>query len=519
MRLVLQINDKPEVTTYAHHAFINSIISARTSSKTDKALDEVMMDVWIEGFDKKKWSLLFENKAAFSVNDHFYISKAGVGENSECFYYRKCSARDELVVRFDEIQNTAPGAIVNLFISEDDIKRSVAENIGIVRYAMMNNQLSARHDSDFLAFREIDTKHYRWMKLSKFNKDIICSTSCDGIHWETFETINIDSMPDMSFIGINVNNLGSGISQQYEAWLAMNYIQLFDNTQDPIGRLWLDYKMFFYKNFRYEFGYASQFLDIEYQASSFVDKIFDTPISALKAYLSEGYYVAFPLDEYYIKGRDAWKRNHYIHHNLIYGIDEEKDEVYILGYERKLKSTVISTKDYESAYTVSESSVVKYKYAPCAVPFKFSLDLFVDSLNAFLNSESRTSQYISFMSDHPGSCGISALEAFYENEYKRNLFLEDNRISYVIYEHSILMKKKLKYINEKILIDTDLSSLVLKVEEQITKAGILKNMVIKNKILGNTCDYREEILELLRIFIDEEKQLFKEIINCLSRYK
>ncbi|GHU39849.1 hypothetical protein FACS1894193_01030 [Bacilli bacterium] len=52
-------------------------------------------------------------------------------------------------------------------------------------------------------------------------------------------------------------------------------------------------------------------------------------INLFEKAISNDYYVYLFLDEYYLKGKASYKTEHFSHDSLIYGVDSEKESIYI----------------------------------------------------------------------------------------------------------------------------------------------------------------------------------------------
>ena len=106
-----------------------------------------------------------------------------------------------------------------------------------------------------------------------------------------------------------------GTRDDYMPWaLSGNYTQLvFD--PDPS---WMP--LDFYAPLGYTgTAFACPFLDRQWIDRNLVNRCFITASAFLDDYLAQGYYAAFAIDEFYVPGRAAYQRTHFMHRVLVYG--------------------------------------------------------------------------------------------------------------------------------------------------------------------------------------------------------
>ena len=181
-------------------------------------------------------------------------------------------------------------------------------------------------------------------------------------------------------------------------------------------------------------------------------------VKALKWELEQKRYIEIKLDQYYLFGRDEYHYAHHLHQNLIYGFDDKQKVFMTVGYDNsgKIQRYNVSYRDINETLKRNKSHIIKiitycqgfrfYRFMPEYIQ-RICKDYLEEKntellMQAFLPTE-KTVQGIGIYRELCTQKGI-------------NLLIADRRISYLLYEHKVIMEKRIKYIWEEKLINEEL---------------------------------------------------------------
>ena len=506
---VLEINNKPKVKVYAHHAFINAIIDKHVHEN-----DDLLLDLTIENAELFQWNKIQHDSEIILTNDNFIMNNIDQQSNTECFVYRKCSDVDELIVKINHISNTKIGAILNIFISEIDVNTCAERNMNIYRLGLLHNLILTRLNNAFFVNKTIDDKVFRWFKIKVESGVVSSYVSTDGIEWVLIETQTINFVNTPLVIGFNVNNLGMGdLEKQYNDWLAMNYIQLYYNNSEEKPNVPIDYIMFPIKLFRYENVFANHFLDINYVDPQEVIELHSGMINYILWCLEHNYYVAICMDEYYIPNRSNYKKGHYMHINMIYGVNCLKEEFCLLGFSRKLEDSKASFQQIVYATSKLQGTIITYKVQESTHSINFCLDNLINSIEDFLYSRNSSKRYSNIESEQRGVYGLQILKELSSTIEGKELLVKDIRISYILYEHAELMNQRLQYLKRTLFKNDCIKKLELDCIHVQNVAESLRNLVLRQSLIGAQ---ESRILECIDELYDVEYNFYSMLLERLK---
>lgn len=471
--MILPLNRQPKVNAYAHHAFVNAVIDSPE-----------LLRMKIVDYKSYNWEIDAQNGALSLDKDICVVKSIQEGGSIRDIYWsRACLKKDCLIVRVDFIKNMQRGANLNLFVVCGAKGNKLQEDRKVYRFCIDQYDIFTFLNGKMLIKQPINISKIIWYKLVRENNTLIAYYSQDGDNWCEFDRIEEALDNQKVIIGIYGQDLSS---TDYETWMAMNYIQLYFNKDDDVGGVYLDYRMNPIKNYCYEYRYADQFLNISYERFDEVLDIFPDIGSYLKKCLEHRCYVAVCIDEYYVPQRINYQKEHFYHHNLFYGYDEEEDSFLILGYSVKLVDSKIAAKEVQNARVNTSSNIVKYKIHYNFNVCKFDLNNLIFCLENFYKGKNFGYFMANFLADDKGVCGLQILGKLRNTERGKELLFNDVRVSFVLYEHSLLMEQRIDYLAEHILRgEEDMKYFKEESSEIVKAAGRLKNLVIKNQIIEN----------------------------------
>lgn len=503
VKMKLSICENPSIISYAHHGYPNAIIQR----DIDKSLLELEINCddqedWVE--EKKEIRFIRKGKILKIESEKYAV-------DTECFYMRLCKKIDEINIKIKRVRSDFTNGVVNLIISSEDYLKCAHEDneiyrIGIIggcglyckenkQYLSMDisgsilvecSQIKIERIENVINFYAFNVQENKWLKVSS------------SIVPETM-------LGKKMFIGINTN-LGES---QYYNWKYLNYMQLSYTDNDRF--VWLDYYMYPRKN--YSFNYTQQFLDIEnWNFSEFLD-LFGGVWNGVLWCINHGYYIELILDEYYIKNRLNYQKKHYMHNNLLYGYDSEKDFVYILGYDIKIKSTKIQKELLDKCIDdMSEIKVIKYKNNNLSM--EFDLKHYVQLVRDFLEGVCSGDCFSHILPSKNEAYGLRVFDILLSTKKGNWMVQEDTRTTFLLYEHALIMRERLDFFKYRSIITEDeYIKLVYKCDEMVSSANILKNLTIKNNMTGKCV---EKIMLVLHQLYERERNFYVLLLNVLK---
>ncbi|BCJ94142.1 hypothetical protein acsn021_17110 [Anaerocolumna cellulosilytica] len=279
-------------------------------------------------------------------------------------------------------------------------------------------------------------------------------------------------------------------------WIYENYMKIcgFEAKHDRYG---MNYDIYIYDNLCYA---KTDFIDNRILNYSYIDLNTINSINNINDLIyrkiSDDFNIIVLLDEYYIKGRDAFQSFHSRHEFLIYGYDLEDELFYLVGFYDKIFTKFTIT--FESFYLGlaskdgfnNELSWLYDRVMMFAKPVKpveeypFDIKIFSDKLN----------HYIDGTHDE-------------KDTYYINLLLDDS-------------EKKMYYgINVYLVLDNylkDLTQRIYLIDDEDLKHA-LYFISDRYKMFHCFMEYKKGLLERLYYLVEQFK-VSEEYILCVTRY-
>lgn len=303
---------------------------------------------------------------------------------------------------------------------------------------------------------------------------------------------------------------------QYYNWIYNNNIQLIA-YRDQYENLLLDYYNKPRKNYR---PYISDYMfeTFAYQNLFLGDK--KNIIHLVRKFLNRGQYTILKIDQYYVKGSEEYRKIHHIHEMLLYGLDQKKKLVYMIGYlqEGNLGKVQLSYKDFVKGFTVGdEDNVYVVKYHPHEKKYDLSVLGIKRWLEAFLCGENSSMCDMTWLPFEQGVYGIDIYDFILQKTGYLNQFITDLRMSYTLYEHKCLMLERIKYlINKNILED---NGEIRNMSYIVERAAKIKNASAYYKMTEKRKIDAQEIKDFFVFLKKSERSLYKTIIKELDEYE
>lgn len=484
----LPINKNPSIYTYADLAYMNAILESKELLRLK--IKNRMLDKWysssFEGIDFNG-----EYVSIFDVPNE---------KNTEGAIWRICKLCDEIVAYVDYYRVVDNEAYVSFFVSADIHNSKNTNEFAITNYGFyIKNKMY-----------DYNNKKYRWIKLTREENTLIFYASIDGDEWDFIyhdEGIWM-SEAESTKIGIQYS-LGS---IQYDIWRNMNYVQLFLDINDVYGKRWLDYYMFPRKGYDHLYGVFNHFVDTEYHDVNEICDNYGSVSNFVHYSIEQGYYILMRLDEFYVPERISYERIHFEHDNLIYGYNE--DCYNILGFEQKIVVSELPLNLLEDA-CYRNRKIVRHRLCTNEKKLDFNINNLINSLYEYMEGINSSIKFSHLLSQRKGVYGLDVFPCLLNDDKARRLLLGDKRISYILYEHCKIMRKRLDFLYEQNYIyEQYIDELLIKCEDMLYTSEILKSLVIRYEMCKKG---EEKIYTYVNILYHKEREFYSKLYDVLRK--
>lgn len=257
-----------------------------------------------------------------------------------------------------------------------------------------------------------------------------------------------------------------------------------------------------------------------------------------------GYYVVIHVDEYYIPEKRAYKKQHYVHHSLVYGYDNSQRKLKAIGFNSEQMFAKISF-DYDLFREAYESGKLHYKgSAPWAETnaiellrvrdfmqeYPFNLEKFTARLEEYVASKEdfqvvyaqRFDKYT--LGGEQLKYGLDIYDEIIRHLYNlmEGVVTVDYRAVHLLYEHKKSLYTRLQYVISRYNESVRLGELVDEYRKVMDTVDSARRLFLKHTFVGgdsyNLTPDKEvvaQIIDTLRQVRDMEKQVLTDICGKL----
>ena len=503
MKRILPINPNPYFHSYTQHGYFHAITSSEDKVTND--INDPVAEIEVSDYEKYNWKNQ-RDRLNYNYIDgklRFFANKWNTGMNMA--FLRKCKEFDELSVTIHKQLYSNAWSSITLFISS---------NTGHNITNMDSHDVVVGHfEKDGIFYSVEKGIHNRLddgrkkpitIKIIKRENDIYMSYYDNNFSSDSIFIHHLDNSDDEYSIGFAIN-LDNSI---YHEWVFSNYIQLFARPKDIIP---IDYIVNPHKDWCV---HTSNTL-IDYHRIKIDDiKVFNiSTLEYIKRQIDLGNYIESEInDNLNFQVSDELKGKHF-HQNLIYGYDDDKEIIYTLYYNQgQVSKGNITYKDYESERNNGGSKFLyMMKYNPCSEHFAINTKRIRQLYKEYNNSEN-ISLYESFFQDGFME-GLSCYQYFTIGEGAERT-KSDVRIVYLLYERANCNKDRIEYLYEIGALSSEkYKDLIRLIDYQIEELGMIKNLIIKQRMQGNKKTAR--IMDYLEKAFSYEKEFVNTMIDSL----
>lgn len=493
--VVLPVCAEPPVRTYSYYAFPLCIMMAE--DKIGKRIAEFEILDSSESGEWNSQNLKKEGTRWFYETVDVYNR----GCNG-CLYQALQEKEGYIHVKIHFQQESEPWAAVNLFLTDDKENVLLGDNDYLCRFGNFiygGVSLYFNGKKEELPIRLEGSEGEFVLQVARgkvecyFGQRKLCKVGEQ----------KIDDGKQL-YIGVQVRHE----ENSFYPWLFSNFISISSNLGDLHRRL--DYYNFFKDE---QFDLTSYFLD--YNHIRVKDLIWQGGIEAVKWELSQGRYMEMKLDQYYLEGREEYHFQHHVHQNLIYGFDEKKKCLFLIGYDNngKIGKFNISYRDWEESIQRYPDIVVKNICYHQGFRFFRFLEKHVKKMcRDYLAGANPELATHSFLPTEKRKFGIDIYEDLCTGE-GLDVLVADRRVSYLLYEHKVLMEKRVEYMWRENLLSQEVYEVLKEAAHKMT--AVTFNLIHVTQKYRFRPDKREDALlcELLQSIKKEEEILMNQFIG------
>ncbi len=251
-------------------------------------------------------------------------------------------------------------------------------------------------------------------------------------------------------------------------------------------------------------------------------------VNLIKSILSSGLYLWLPLDEYYVPGRPAYKKYHFVHANLAYAYDAEEKQIGVLGYNTVINSNFVSFEDVEKAccsehvkYECYNDLVIFRKNARC-YPEPINIKFIIRALEEYKNGDDTGFSYGNVEGYHPLKnpiYGLNIYKTILENNALMEDFICDRIPAYILSEHKSIMLKRIEYFCDNgILKDEQCIEIREGYSTLYSMGRVLCGLILKHKIRENE-NTVAKARKILKKMLEVETLVLDQLLNVLKKVK
>lgn len=240
-------------------------------------------------------------------------------------------------------------------------------------------------------------------------------------------------------------------------------LQTNEQAREWLLQFFMDLRLFYHKNY-----INFLFLEEEIEQVLNLTPVFYAEVEEaggvldfIRAHVMDGDYLNIHLDEFYLSSKEYYQTRHFVHENLIYGFDDEKEEIYAYGMAERQQTEKYTISYYDFLLLYEKGKLFSFcdaeyleqeGYAPvllCRIgtipEYHFTWEEMAKKLKAFINPKP---EEIVGEDIHVYGKGIYAWiirELAGETDYG----IDDFRIFQLLYEQKQCICRRLRCLQER----------------------------------------------------------------------
>lgn len=511
MKKELPINLKPFVRVIPQYAFLDTIIN------NERTNTDMLCSLDIVGLKLDEWSFEVEDAEIQIENETVNLYRKGVGLKPPGSWYHAILNGDETIfhIRYQQYTNRWDSIIFYLHTC-DQMNGSDEQNWNyrLCIHCCGDLRIDINEDMVFFKSNLANEDIPKWYKIKVVQDKILAYRSVDGLLWTQFYEIQLSGLYGRQkyVSGFHIRLYDN----QYYKWMCNNFIQIRydEDSTNTIGypgflsRDWRSYVM----HPLVRFSYDKRESILRWGLWNYIVDNIDSER-----------YLEIWLDEFYVKGTEAYQKQSFSHENLIYGYDQESHTVSILCIFRgKLKPIEIPIEVVETAWqsAVDRNVVIKtFEYSPDQMGiYRLDIDHICRHLKDYITGRNSSLDYQYLAQEEPGAFGIVVYDTILSSEESKRRFLYDYRVAYLIKEHKECMRFRVEYLHDcGVIAEEEYPYLKEMMEEIVKIANIIMNLVLKNHVAG-AVSIQDRIWNYIQQLKKNEEKCYASFIDALEKY-
>lgn len=504
MNKILEINEKPFLHGYSHTASFMSIVMGKVRfNQSDVSVSGLSW--YYSDLDKKDFLSEFEednNKKKISkqlpinveeTNDSFdiHFGKCNDIKSDSCYLFNTMEKLTSFEFKLNSMKEVCRWSMAGAEINDGgenahkNIFRAVFSPMNVIRI------MGEKYGNGF--YIEIENNdECKYMKINVSDSiDVLISKN--GYMWENIYSCEnyFDSHARIGFFAWIGND-------SFQDWFFSNYIQLHcSNDLECCYDVKLNYYIAYFLNYRYNM--SNPWLEQHYIPRDYIDSS-NGILDFVRFCLKRNKYLSLHLNEKYVPEKWAYGNTDFEHESLIYGIDDEKKQLYLMGFNKNqtFEPYTLSYSDFSLAYKniICNKDLVMLSYKIPDLAFTLDTKRIVAFLNEYLLGINSTYRETLMYDEMNWVFGIKIYDVMIDNVVK----LKDKKISYLLSEHKMIMKERVRYLyNRQKLNKIDFEELFEMATNIEELSQVLLMLCIKFKIASNEKYEKKIVAHVLKL--------------------
>ncbi len=478
MKKCLPINKNPLVRAYPTYSFVESVINNELTTSNWLA------GITISNYQKNTWHTALGGSTVEIKGNSINVYVEPYANNSKTYFYRLCKDDDEIIVKIDRQLPVSPWENICLFISPKHDNELIEDPL--YSYSMGKFYAFGFYTCQPNENKNYNSKHFSrknpcWMKINRSNRLITFWVSFDQKTWEKLTECNMDKNKYSEYyIGLTIPYSGN----HYYNWLFANFIQLCGGTSNN-SALPVIYCTYPYKSHNL-YG-LNPFVTTLSERNTILSTYGYTLWEYIVMNINIDRYIEVNVDELYLPGTNANNNGyHHMHGNLIYGYDDITKNVNIVNYfDGKPTCMIVAYNDLKVAFESCDYEFIYiYEYYMNQVGYKMNIERICNMIQYYLSGEGFNDIGLGVMAEPLKVVyGINLYDDYVKDSKSISMLLNDNRISYIFYEHKKIMRERLEYLLVgKVVEKYEVKNIINEVDELLLISQKIMNLVLKNKV-------------------------------------
>lgn len=506
----LPINSMPLIRSYPTYSFVEAI------ANNEDTCGSKIISIEVNDYQKTKWQTSIKGMDFREDKNEIDISLDPYTAGATSHIYRKCRQTDELVIKINHQISANPWVAICLFV--DTAEKCRLGNSTLYKYRMGKfPRLGFYVDHPFETYSYIKGQYVTetpcWLKISIYGSKIsFCYAQEEGI-WQTLSSCEFDSQLDENSLCIGFCYDYDG--NQYHDWLFSNFIQISGGTTG--AGLPVQYTA--YPDKAFNLYPICPFITMLPERKSMLQVYGFSLWEYIEICINEKRYVELNVDEYYLPGTRSYNSRHFMHGNLVYGYNKTTSEVYILSYVNgKPKPLLVPYLDLLNAFNAGDFEFIYvYEHYKSPTEYRMNVERICHMLQCYLQGSGYHDIGLGFSSEPKNAVyGIGLYDDYVKDHTSIDIFLNDIRIAYILREHKMVMRERIKYLQaRKVVSEVDIAEISDCIDEISSLSLRLENLVIKNSIKSLPGIY-EKIIDYMTQIKNHELKAYSKLHNLLT---